>query len=52
MKRPTRRLRKGSYRLLGTEDNIALHVGPTYHGYSRENREAMYRWFNRMHRSF
>jgi hypothetical protein len=22
-------------------------VGPTYHGYSQENREAMYRWFNR-----
>ncbi len=21
--------------------------GPTYHGYSQENREAMYRWFNR-----
>lgn len=35
------------YRLLGAEDNIGYFVGPTYHGYSRENREAMYRWFNR-----
>jgi dienelactone hydrolase len=35
------------YRLLGAEDNIAYFVGPTYHGYSQENREAMYRWFNR-----
>jgi hypothetical protein len=24
-----------------------LFVGPTEHGYSQENREAMYRWFNR-----
>ena len=38
---------KGLYRLLGAEDNIAYFVGPTYHGYSKENREAMYRWFNR-----
>ena len=38
---------KGLYRLLGAEDNIAYFVGPTYHGYSQENREAMYRWFNR-----
>lgn len=36
------------YRLLGAEDNIALFAGPTTHGYSRENREAMYRWFNRL----
>jgi dienelactone hydrolase len=35
------------YQLLGAEENMALHVGPTYHGYSQENREAMYRWFNR-----
>jgi cephalosporin-C deacetylase-like acetyl esterase len=35
------------YRLLGAEDNVAYFVGPTYHGYSQENREAMYRWFNR-----
>jgi dienelactone hydrolase len=38
---------KRLYRLLGAEENIAYFVGPTYHGYSRENREAMYRWFNR-----
>jgi len=38
---------KRLYRLLGAEDNIAYFAGPTYHGYSQENREAMYRWFNR-----
>ena len=38
---------KRLYRLLGAEENIALYVGPTYHGYSKENREAMYQWFNR-----
>jgi dienelactone hydrolase len=37
---------KKLYRLLGAEQNIALFVGPTYHGYTQENREAMYRWFN------
>ena len=36
------------YRLLGAEENIALYTGPTPHGYSQENREAMYRWFNRV----
>ena len=36
------------YRLLGAEDNLAMFAGPTAHGYSRENREAMYRWFNRV----
>jgi len=35
------------YRLLGAEDNVALFVGPTGHGYSQENREAMYSWFHR-----
>lgn len=35
------------YRLLGAEDQVKLFVGPTYHGYSIENREAMYAWFNR-----
>ena len=35
------------YSLLGAENNIDLFIGPTYHGYSQENREAMYRWFNR-----
>ncbi len=38
---------KRLYRLLGAEDNIALYIGPTYHGFSQENREAMYQWFNR-----
>ena len=41
-----RRLRK-LYRLLGVEDNVALFVGPSGHGYSQENREAMYSWFDR-----
>lgn len=40
------RLRK-IYQLLGAEDNVALFVGPTGHGYSQENREAMYSWFHR-----
>ncbi|MBN2328612.1 MAG: prolyl oligopeptidase family serine peptidase [Candidatus Omnitrophica bacterium] len=34
------------YGLLGAKENIELFVGPTYHGYSLENREAMYRYFN------
>jgi len=38
---------KQLYRLLGAGENVAYFVGPTYHGYSQENREAMYRWFNR-----
>ena len=38
---------KRLYSLLGVPQNIALQVGPTPHGYSKENREAMYRWFNR-----
>lgn len=38
---------KHLYKLLGADENVALHVGPTGHGYSIENREAMYRWFNR-----
>ncbi len=38
---------KAIYRLLGAEENVALFVGPGYHGYSAENRLAMYRWFNR-----
>jgi dienelactone hydrolase/pimeloyl-ACP methyl ester carboxylesterase len=40
-----RRLRH-LYGLLDAEPNIGLFVGPTGHGYSQENREAMYRWFN------
>jgi len=39
------RLRK-LYALLGAEEKIGLAIGPTYHGYSQENRQAMYRWFN------
>lgn len=35
------------YRLLDAEDNVALFYGPTGHGYSQENREAMYSWFHR-----
>lgn len=35
------------YRLLDAEDNIALFIGPTGHGFSQENREAMYSWFHR-----
>jgi len=37
---------KHLYKLLGAQKNIQLFVGPGYHGYSQENREAMYRWFN------
>jgi dienelactone hydrolase len=39
---------KRLYTLLGAKDHIELQVGPTYHGYTQENREAMYRWFNRI----
>jgi len=38
---------KKLYTLLGKPDNIELFVGPTYHGYSQENREAMYQFFNK-----
>ncbi|GAB4139766.1 MAG: hypothetical protein Tsb009_08870 [Planctomycetaceae bacterium] len=38
---------KKLYKLLGHEKNIGLFIGPTYHGYSQENREAMYGWFNK-----
>ena len=34
------RLRK-LYALLGAEENVGLFVGPTYHGYSEENRMAI-----------
>lgn len=37
---------KKVYDLLGKPENIRLFVGPTEHGYSKENREAMYQWFN------
>lgn len=39
---------KKIYRLLGKEENLALFIGPSEHGYSQENREAMYRFFNSM----
>src|SRR5438093_10152959 len=39
---------KRLYTLLGAPDNIQLQIGPTEHGYSQENREAMYRFFNRI----
>jgi len=38
---------KKLYTLLGKPENIELFVGPTYHGYSQENREAMYQFFNK-----
>lgn len=38
---------KQLYKLLGAEENVSLFIGPTTHGYSIENREAMYRWFNK-----
>jgi dienelactone hydrolase len=39
---------KHIYKLLGAEENVKLHVGPTGHGYTIENREAMYHWFNKV----
>ena len=38
---------KHLYRLLGKEENIQMFTGRASHEYSQENREAMYRWFNR-----
>jgi cephalosporin-C deacetylase-like acetyl esterase len=38
---------KHLYGLLGAEEKVKLHVGPTGHGYTIENREAMYQWFNK-----
>lgn len=38
---------KKLYALLGAEENIRLFTGPTTHGYTQENREAMYGWFQR-----
>ncbi|EAQ78550.1 alpha/beta hydrolase [Blastopirellula marina] len=37
---------KRLYGKLGKEENIGLFVGPTRHGFTQENREAMYGWFN------
>jgi dienelactone hydrolase len=39
---------KRLYTLLGAPDDVRLFVGPTAHGYTKENREAMYSWFNRL----
>jgi dienelactone hydrolase len=36
------------YELLGVPDSTAVFIGPTTHGYTQENREAMYRWFNQV----
>ncbi len=36
------------YDLLGARDQIQLQIGPSPHGYTQENREAMYRFFNRL----
>ena len=33
------------YKKLGVEENAGLFVGPTEHGFSEENRLAMYQWF-------
>ncbi|MFT5470758.1 MAG: dienelactone hydrolase [Verrucomicrobiales bacterium] len=38
---------KRIYGLLGAEENVQLAAGPTTHGFSQENRESMYRFFNR-----
>ncbi len=38
---------KHLYKLLGAEENAGLFIGPTPHGYTQENRQAMYRWFNK-----
>ncbi len=40
---------KKIYRLLGSEKNAGLFIGPRSHGFFIENREEMYRWF--MHHS-
>lgn len=37
---------KRLYGLLGAEDQVRLFIGPTTHGYTQENREAMYGFFN------
>ena len=42
---------KHLYTLLGKPENIHVHIGPSDHGYSIENREAMYGWFHQATRS-
>jgi dienelactone hydrolase len=39
---------KRLYELLGAPDNVRLFIGPREHGYSQENREAMYGFFHRV----
>ena len=39
---------KHLYKLLGKPENIQLQVGPDQHGYTQANREAMYRFFNKV----
>lgn len=38
---------KSLYKLLDAEDNIQMSAGSGYHGYAKDDREAMYGWFNR-----
>lgn len=38
---------KRLYTLLGAPEHVKLFIGPTYHGYTQENREAMYQFFNK-----
>jgi cephalosporin-C deacetylase-like acetyl esterase len=37
---------KKLYSAFGKPDNLQLVIGPNYHGFSKENRESMYRFFN------
>ena len=37
---------KHLYKLLGAGENVELKAGPTTHGFTQENRESMYRFFN------
>jgi len=39
---------KALYRIMGAEDKVRLFIGPTNHGYSIHNREAMYGFFQEM----
>jgi cephalosporin-C deacetylase-like acetyl esterase len=39
---------KQLYKLLGMDENIQFSLGPGYHSYGKENREAMYRFFGRV----
>lgn len=37
---------KKIYTAFGRPDNLKLVIGPDYHGFSKENRESMYQFFN------